>query len=427
MALALRFLLTIPACIVIMIACMLPANVFSQSQEVVSSCLTRRNLGLRVNSTLHESKPVIAPDGTRLYFARKHSPDNTGGLGDPQDIWVTSLREGTPAYAMNSKSMNSAAADNLCGVLKDETFVFFHSSGKHTGHFVKRNPATREVVRIGPSIRNESPYLEASVSVQGDVIVYAACTNQNTAYQKGNRERDIYVITKQGGEWSAPMNLGPRVNSSRDEYSPFLSHDGNTLFFASDRPDSHGGVDIYFSRRIGPGWNVWTAPTNAGPEINTEGFDGYLCLHPDGKTAFVVSSSGAYGRSDIFAVELPENIKSPRANEAFCFAPLLFQKGKSVLMAESHNELERIAGVMSNHPSMQIEVHGHTDSHGRRSDLFRLAENRVEFVRSYLTGKGIDGSRIAGVRHGPEMPLAKNDSEENRRRNRRVELIITGM
>jgi outer membrane protein OmpA-like peptidoglycan-associated protein len=166
---------------------------------------------------------------------------------------------------------------------------------------------------------------------------------------------------------------------------------------------------------------------NAGPEINTKGFDGYLCLHPDGKTAFVVSSSGAYGKSDIFAVELPERIRRSDAEDALTFGPILFEKGSAVLKAESVRELERIAGLMLKYPGMQVEVHGHTDNHGRRGDLFKLAETRIDVATAFLTRKGIDPSRIAGIKHGPDKPVARNDSEENRSLNRRVELVVTRM
>ena len=66
------------------------------------------------------------------------------------------------------------------------------------------------------------------------------------------------------GDWTPPVNLGEAVNSPYPEILPALSKNGSSLYFASDRPGSLGGEDLWVSRRAGKD-RAWQAPVNLGP------------------------------------------------------------------------------------------------------------------------------------------------------------------
>lgn len=87
---------------------------------------------------------------------------------------------------------------------------------------------------------------------------------------EGIGKKDLWVAAAGlNNSFEKPVNLGPNINTKGDDRSPFLLPDGNTLFFSSDGyKDTHGGHDIYVAHRNGASRTSWTAPKNLGPKIN---------------------------------------------------------------------------------------------------------------------------------------------------------------
>jgi outer membrane protein OmpA-like peptidoglycan-associated protein len=104
---------------------------------------------------------------------------------------------------------------------------------------------------------------------------------------------------------------------------------------------------------------------------------------------------------------------------------VFFEQGKPILKKESFSELDRLAQILLDNPNIEIQLNGHTDSQGNKTALINLSIDRVAVVKKYLIDKGISAKRIGGKGFGPDKPIAPNDTEENRRKNRRVEFEIT--
>lgn len=103
---------------------------------------------------------------------------------------------------------------------------------------------------------------------------------------------------------------------------------------------------------------------------------------------------------------------------------IFFDTGRATLTAESTPALEQVAALMRNQPALQLRVVGHTDSVGDFQDNVKLSQDRAEAVRLALLGRyGIDAGRLTAQGVGPSVPVASNDTEEGRSRNRRVELV----
>ena len=101
-------------------------------------------------------------------------------------------------------------------------------------------------------------------------------------------------------EWSAPVNLGPVVNSPTADQNPAVSADQLTLYFQSDRPGGLGSVDIWVTRRASPD-SPWEPPVNVGAPINTPFLDGAPSLSADGHLLFIHSNRpGTLGGNDIW-------------------------------------------------------------------------------------------------------------------------------
>ncbi len=133
-----------------------------------------------------------------------------------------------------------------------------------------------------------------SISPDGMYLFFTGCNRPD-----GMGSCDLYVSHKNGKDWDTPFNLGETVNSSSWDSQPAISPDGNTLYFVSNRPGGLGGYDIWKTVLAADG--NWGKPENLGPQINTSYNENTPFIHPDGKTLYF-SSDGwpGMGNMDIF-------------------------------------------------------------------------------------------------------------------------------
>jgi outer membrane protein OmpA-like peptidoglycan-associated protein len=100
-----------------------------------------------------------------------------------------------------------------------------------------------------------------------------------------------------------------------------------------------------------------------------------------------------------------------------------FDTGTAVLRDESKIRLDLVVDFMQRRKSATVEVSGHTDNVGNAKKNKDLSLKRAQACRDYLVYKGIDGKRITAVGFGGERPVVPNDSDENRQKNRRIEVV----
>ena len=147
---------------------------------------------------------------------------------------------------------------------------------------------------------------QPSISSDGNTIIFASDR------EGGYGGIDLYQISKNRfGEWSEPQNLGPKINSLKNEKSPFLHVDGKTLFFASDNFPSLGGYDIFYSRK--DSLNKWQKPINIGYPINTSSNEISLFVSTDGQKAIFASNNlEGVGGWDLYSFDLYNDAKPQR-------------------------------------------------------------------------------------------------------------------
>ena len=165
----------------------------------------------------------------------------------------------------------------------------------------------------------------------------------------------------------------------------------------------------------------------------------------DVATGFEVLTASAVGYSDGFATadigEGDENDEvvilmetgrekarydntSINVGESIRLNNILFDQGKAILRPESLLELDKIYNFLVQYPNAEIELSGHTSSEGAYDFNRSLSYQRVNACKQYITGKGIDPSRVVAIGLGPDRPVASNDTETNRALNRRVEMRL---
>ena len=273
------------------------------------------NLGSAVNSEYSELNPVISPDGRTLYFGRKSHPSNRYGvkgsetISGSQDIWFSEKVGDTWSSARRlSEVLNRDQYNTILSISPDGQTILlkgayvngtyetrgFSISNKTTGGWsvpVKVDIPGYEQMSKG---KNEYAYL----SMDGKAILLAFSRKKNS------EDDDLYVSFYEDGRWSRPMDLGESINTKYSETTPFLSADGKTLYFSSDRPGGQGSQDIYLTRRLDDTWQNWRKPQNLGSPINTEEYDAYYSIAAKGDYAYFMSGKASLGKKDIFRLGL---------------------------------------------------------------------------------------------------------------------------
>jgi len=103
---------------------------------------------------------------------------------------------------------------------------------------------------------------------------------------------------------------------------------------------------------------------------------------------------------------------------------VLFETGQAELLATSHSSLVEVVDLLMSEPDKKIRIEGHTDAVGSEEANLQLSQRRAEAVRTALVELGLDPERVTAVGLGEDFPIASNEDEEGRSRNRRVDVIL---
>ncbi len=176
------------------------------------------------------------------------------------------------------------------------------------------------------------------VSADGSSIIFSSDR------KGGYGGTDLYEIRKINDNWSDPVNLGPVINSSNSEKSPFLHIDGKTLFFSSNNFPNLGGFDIFYSKRDSSG--EWTIPKNIGFPINSKSDETSLFVTTDGEHAYFSSNNlEGLGGWDVYSFKLYDEAKPEK---------VLFLSG--YLTDENQNSIDSVDIEIRNIRTNETEI-----------------------------------------------------------------------
>ena len=269
------------------------------------------NLGEGVNTPYNDYSPIISADGNTLIFTsnRTDDPARAKANANFEDIFV-SYKNGNKWSVPKpiSQNINIKYNDAAASLSPDgKTLFLYYEEGEGDIYASTRNgDAWSEAKPLNKNI-NTALFWEtcASVSPDGKKLFFAS--NR----PGGIGELDIYMSQLDAkGDWGKAVNLGPIINTPNNEDSPFIHHDGTTLYFSSDGHPRLGNSDIFVSEFVN---NKWKKPENMGYPLNSWEYDGFFTLSPDKKKGyFSTAKEGGLGDADIYSITFLEPKYKPK-------------------------------------------------------------------------------------------------------------------
>lgn len=472
------------------------------------------NMGDAINSSYSEYYPSFTIDDSMFVYTRR-------GEGVREDFMQSfKLPDGQyTAAVLMPGAINEQPSKGAINISQDGQWVIFAGNfqGKGYGDFdlyisYKTPDGWSEPVNMGKSINTQ--YWESSPSLSSDKHTLYFSSNRPSGFG-GN---DLYVThLTQDGKWTKAVNLGPTINTKGDELAPLIHADNESLYFTSSGLPGYGGSDLFMSKRHGD--TSWTTPQNLGYPINTIDNEGSLFVAADGVTAyyasdrsdsrgdldlyrftlrpevrplktlyvsgkivdgnnestgldadfqlvengtqqlvsqsrssntgdylvalpagkdytFTVNKKGYLFQSELFELnkEKPQTtvhkdivLKPIKLNESIALKNILFNTNSYELQPISLIELNTVLQLLRENSTLRLRINGHTDNKGSQAINEPLSANRAKSVVDFLIKNGIAKDRLEWKGFGDSKPVASNATEEGRTLNRRTEIEVIGI
>ncbi|WP_045464486.1 OmpA family protein [Sporocytophaga myxococcoides] len=269
-----------------------------------------KNLGNVINSAFPDYMPALSADESLLIFTSRRD-NSTGGLKINnlyfEDIYISTKKDdkwSTPEKLGNG--INTPSHDACVGISPDGQQIFIYKDGgEYFGDlFVSTlSGKTWSIPKsLGPNINTRSWEPCATITADQNVLFFVS--NK----KGGIGGTDIYMSKRQpNGEFGPATILSTEINTSKDEFSPFIHPDGKTLYFSSKGHNSMGGYDIFSCTINTETGQVISKPVNLGYPINTADDEVYFSWSADNRRAYFSSErSGGVGEKDLYVLERPK-------------------------------------------------------------------------------------------------------------------------
>ena len=425
-----------------------------------------RNIGQPLNDINGNGICSISPDGNTFYVLNAYNADGTvtNGLSVSRRIgqeWTLPKKQTIDNFHTRSIYQDYYVSQDgtvlIMAVQRDDSFGdqdLYVSFKVQEDHWSKPRNLGK---RINSKYAEFSPFLASD----NHTLFYAS-----NGHNEG-KDSDIFYTKRLDDTWSnwtLPESLGPEVNtpgwdgyfslSANSEYAVFVTNyagsGSNRLSSSRDifrlRLDIEPMMDeklLVYGKVIdvqsrqpvvarvtclaaddpdlsrfkitNPGEGEYKIALNPrNPYVVTVEAEGYLAVnHPIN----LGSMSNGEFRQDFELIPL-------QVGQIFQLEDLHFVQGKPDLLPESKPQLDRLLEILVGNPSLKIQLSGHTDRLGSQSALKKLSQQRADAVKDYLISHGVPKNRIRSEGYGGNNPIASNDTPDERRLNRRVEVKI---
>ncbi|OGU61073.1 MAG: hypothetical protein A2X64_10555 [Ignavibacteria bacterium GWF2_33_9] len=436
------------------------------------------SLGLPINSEANETIDNVSVDGNTLFLSGNFA--GTFGLFDIYSASAT--EEGWGNLYHYPMPINSTYQDESGYLTSDGKALLFTSdrpneSGEQVSYgtyfhggvngnmdiyvSLKTEDGWSEPINLGPAVN--TPFSERSAFLHPDGKTLYFSSDGHPGLGHMDVFKSVRLSDSSWKEWSEPVNLGRYINSADDDWGYKIGLTGDTAYFSSRyREDSNGGLDLYAVTLPGmykPAavasirghilsndgkplaadikWQNLATGENLGILKSNPKTGNYFIVLPLGKNyGFYAEKKGFYptsGNIDLTKFKKDTSItlnitltslEEMKENKtAITINNLFFDFDKFDLKPESFFELDRLVNFLKDAGEITVQISGHTDNRGTDSYNKDLAYKRANAVKDYLTKKGVNKKMIVKS-FGASQPVTQNDTEENRSKNRRVEINL---
>jgi outer membrane protein OmpA-like peptidoglycan-associated protein len=438
-------------------------DIFYTTRVTDSTWSVRKSIGPLLNNDWPNAVITATPDNNTLYLMHRYHPDGApkdagfsithrtaDGWSPPEDLRVRNY------YNKGGSNEFCFSADRkvlVMAIQRDDTYGendLYVSFLQPTGEF-------SEPLNLGATVNTFAWEASPFLAPDGVTLYYS------TAGFPGYGNNDIYMTQRLDStwtKWSTPLNMGRSINSSEWDAYYTVAASGEFAFVASRQGGIENSLDLFYiklpqalkpkpvvlvygkvlnSKTKAPlgskiNYNILSTNKEVGLASSNETDGSYKIVLPAGETySFLARKPGFYSvgeNVDLTKVKTYTELKRDlflapiEVGEAIRLNNLFFDFNKSTLRKESFPELERVINLLKENSAMKIEISGHTDNVGSDEVNNKLSNDRATAVKAFLASRGIESERINSKGYGKSTPVAPNNTDEGRQKNRRVEFTI---
>jgi outer membrane protein OmpA-like peptidoglycan-associated protein len=406
-----------------------------------------------INSELNEGSGTLSHNGKQLFFSRCESPDGFGNC----DIYVAEKQEDNGWGNIHNlgTNINSKGWDSHPTLNQSDDTLYFASDriggfGLADIYYSAKNEEGLwgEAKNAGPIINTRQNEVSPFFHHKNEVLYFSS-----NGHLLNFGEFDIFKTKKSNGIWSSAKNIGPLVNGPGSEFYFTIDSKSENLFYSRSAENSMDNLDLY----------SFPLPMEAQPNANTRltgtmqdtetgsAIQGIISiidldngievapqfLRPDGSYEFKLINNNNYlvvvQGENFFRIEELIHLESDTQlstqiepiSTKIKFESIVFGNGESKLTEGMYDDLDKVADFLLDNPKFKLRISGHTDSDGRENFNLKLSQERADAIKEYLIYFGnIDETRIGARGFGSSKPILKEQTEEAKKINRRVEFEL---
>ena len=423
-------------------------------------------------SESHEASATFSKDGKIMIFARS----NDGSRKGPTDVDLYISKLGTDgAYGEPELlSVSNPTAWDACPALSADGKTLYFASNREGGKggidiyrsTMDANSRWGKPTNLGESINTAGD--EMFPSVGEDSKLYFASDGH-----PGFGNLDVFVATKDKEKGTTVENLGMPINSKADDFGIVMknAYEG---YFTSNREGGKGDDDIYYYKNVvaepkfvkffskgnitgvasgtntgalaGAKVKLMDATGAAVAETTTDEQGNFsFPLEENKNYSVLIEKAGFFTKRDNITtngkrptnrelkqkettIDLAYNnsLDKIKLQEAIEIQNIYYDYDKSDIRADAATELDKMATMLKDNPSINIELSSHTDDRGDNKYNQKLSQKRAESAVAYVVSQGIEGKRITAKGYGEEKPIVKGaKTEPEWEQNRRTEFKVT--
>lgn len=407
---------------------------------------------ININSIYNEGSACLSGDGKLLYFSRCNAPDGAGNC----DLYVASMKpDSTWGDVKNlGPNINSTGWDSHPSLTHGGDTLFFASN--RAGSFglsdiyysIKDQKGNwQKALNAGPIINTASSEVSPFFHHSFNVLYFSS-----NGHPLNFGEFDIYKSNRLASGWDEPKSTGPLVNGGGSEYYFTIDSKSENLYYARSTEDDLKNLDLHsfpvpmeaqpnaITRLKGTLKNTQGKPEKGivsvidldeGVEVapkfirNDGSFD--FSLINKRNYLLIIQGDEFFRIEEIFFLEGDKemNMIAEPIESKLAFQSLEFENGKANILPAMHDDLDKLANFLIDHPTFNLRISGHTDSAGKEESNLRLSQSRADAIKKYLVDNfRINPDRITSIGYGSSKPIAQEVTDDHKQLNRRVEFEI---